>query len=234
MYESGACTPYKLCLACSVVTGRAPWGHRRRASLGLYGHARELRGKLEEVVGVVPRVCGGRGGGGGGDQGRSESSPARTRLHLRVPAVELRGELRGDLRVISVHLRGLSVAEAGRGWRPSRAASGGRRLVGGVWREASGGRGARGGAHLGAGLGAARASTLEGKRAVGAACRAQSSATTLPGRVFCESSSSSPLPARFPPVLAAPLVMGLLCGLTVTRARTLTPPQAPNPTLTLP
>lgn len=135
MYESGACTPYKLCLACSVVTGRAPWGHRRRASLGLYGHARELRGKLEEVVGVVPRVCGGRGGGGGGDQGRSESSPARTRLHLRVPAVELRGELRGDLRVISVHLRGLSVAEAGRGWRPSRAASGGRRLAGGVWWE---------------------------------------------------------------------------------------------------
>ena len=82
---------------------------------------------------------------GGGDQGRSESSPARTRLHLRVPAVELRGELRGDLRVISVHLRGLSVAEAGRGWRPSRATSGGRRLVGGVWREASGGRRLAGG-----------------------------------------------------------------------------------------
>ena len=58
----GACT-HKLCLACSVVTGRAPWGHRRRASLGLYGHARELRGKLEEVVGVVPRACVGGGGG---------------------------------------------------------------------------------------------------------------------------------------------------------------------------
>ena len=150
MYESGACTPYKLCLACSVVTGRAPWGHRRRASLGLYGHARELRGKLEEVVGVVPRVCGGRGGGGGGRSGPvGELARQNASASQSARSGAQRGAQRGSQSDLSASQRALS----GRGW-PRLAA-----VPSCVWWEASGGRRLVGGAP-----GAARISALDSAR----------------------------------------------------------------------